>query len=212
MLANQYMELNVAIEKQRVHKAHWFGHSCFKDLIYKVSDFTLDKLLQQLMHVEKGGHEDQPCSAQFTKSWGLPCHYYIRGCLETETSILLQDIHEQWLLDRNPLILPSVNVAAPPHESTSPRSLFMQTMTATLQQVLNNGNPRACSLIARLNQVLDMPDVQVQEPLVVVKKRDRPAGSKNKTSMTRDKSHFQYVEGRKCGVCGQSGHNSRTCP
>jgi len=42
MLANQRMELNVAIEKQRVHKAHWFGHSCFKDLIYKVSDFTLD--------------------------------------------------------------------------------------------------------------------------------------------------------------------------
>jgi hypothetical protein len=26
-------------------------------------------------------------------------------------------------------------------------------------------------------------------PLVVVKKRDRPAGSKNKTSTTRDKSH-----------------------
>jgi len=38
----------------------------------------------------------------------------------------------------------------------------------------------------------------------MVKKRDRPAGSKNKTSTTRDKSHFEYVEGRKCGVYGQS--------
>jgi hypothetical protein len=64
-------------------------------------------------------------------------------------------------------------------------------MTATLQQVLNNENPRASSLIARLNQVLDTPDVQVQEPLVVVKKRSRPAGSKNKTSTTRDKFHFE---------------------
>jgi hypothetical protein len=109
--------------------------------------------------------------------------------LETETPILLQDIHEQWLLDRNPLILPSV----------------------TLQQVLDNGNPQAGNLIARLNQVLDTPDVQVQEPLVVVKKRSKPVGSKNKTSTTRDKSHFEYVEGRKCGVCGQSGHNLRTC-
>jgi hypothetical protein len=36
----------------------------------------------------------------------------------------------------------------------------MQTMTTTLQQVFNNGNPRAGSLIARLNQVLDTPDVQ----------------------------------------------------
>jgi hypothetical protein len=212
MLANQRMELNAVIEKQRVHKAHRFGHSCFKDLIYKVSDFVLDKLLQQLKHAEKGGHEEQPCSAWFTKSWGLPYHHYIRSCLETETPILLQDIHEQWLLDRNPLILPSVNVIASPHEPASPRSLFMQTMTATLQQVLDNGNPQASSLIARLNQVLDMPDVQVQEPLVVVKKRNGPAGSKNKISTTRDKSHFEYVEGRKCGVCGQSGHNSRTCP
>jgi hypothetical protein len=75
-------------------------------------------------------------------------------------------------------------------------------MMATLQQVLNNENPRASSLIARLNQVLDTPDVQVQEPLVVVKKCSRPAGSKNKTSTTRDKFHFEYVEGRKCGVCG----------
>jgi hypothetical protein len=87
----------------------------------------------------------------------------------------------------------------------------MRTMTATLQQVLDNGNPRTGSLIARLNQVLDMPDVQVQEPLVVVKKSSKPVGFKNKTSMTRDKSHFEYVEGRKCGVCGQSGHNLRTC-
>jgi len=38
-------------------------------------------------------------------------------------------------------------------------------------------------LIARLNQVLDTPDVQVQKPLVVVKKRGRPARSKNKTSL-----------------------------
>ncbi len=55
MLANQRMELNVAIEKQRVHKAHRFVHSCFKDLIYKVSDFALDKLLQQLSTLKRGG-------------------------------------------------------------------------------------------------------------------------------------------------------------
>jgi hypothetical protein len=101
-----------------------------------------------------------------------------------------------------PLILPNVNVVAPPHKPASPRSLFMKTMTITLEQVLDNGNPRICSLIARLNHVLDTPDVQVQEPLVVVKKRGTPTSSKNKTSTIRDKSHFEYVEGRKCGVCG----------
>ena len=77
---------------------------------------------------------------------------------------------------------------------------------------LDNENPRAGSLIARLNQVLDTPEVQVNEPLIVVKKRGRPVGSKKKTSTTRDKSHFEYVEGSKCRVCNQGGHNSRTCP
>jgi hypothetical protein len=58
MLANQRVELNATIEKQRVHKAHWFYLNSFKDLIYKVFDFVLDKFLQQLKHVEKGGHEE----------------------------------------------------------------------------------------------------------------------------------------------------------
>jgi hypothetical protein len=103
MLANQRVELNATIEKQKVHKAHRFDHNYFKDLIYKVSDFALDKLLQQLKHAEKGGHEEQPCFAWFTKSWGLPCHHYIRSCLEIKTPILLQDIHEKWKLDQKPL-------------------------------------------------------------------------------------------------------------
>jgi len=75
-------------------------------------------------------------------------------------------------------------------------------MMTTLQQVLDNENLRAGNLIACLNQILNTPDVQVQEPLVAVKKHGRLAGSKNKTSTTRDKFHFEYMEGRKCGVCG----------
>jgi hypothetical protein len=104
---------------------HRFNHHCFKNLIYNVSNFALGKLLGQLKLVEKGGHEEQPCIAQFMKSWGLPYHHYIRGCLEIETPILLQDIHEQWLLDKKPLAFPSITVAALPHEPVSPRSSFV---------------------------------------------------------------------------------------
>jgi len=45
MLANQRVELNVAIEKQKQHLAHRFNHHCFKNLIYNVSNFALGKLL-----------------------------------------------------------------------------------------------------------------------------------------------------------------------
>jgi len=89
LLANQRVELNATIEKQKQHLAHHFNHHCFKNLIYNVSDFALGKLLGQLKLVEKGVHEEQPCIARFTKSWGLSCHHYICGYLETKTPILL---------------------------------------------------------------------------------------------------------------------------
>ena len=207
MLANQRVELNDAIENQRSNKALRFSHDCFKEVIYKVSNFAMDKILKQLQLAEEGSLSDKPCSRQFTKSWGLPCSHYIRCCLKFGTPILLQDIPKQWLLDKNPMASSSICALAQPIEPLSPRSCLMQKIADTLE----NGNPRVGSLIARLNHVLDTPEVQVNEPLVVVKKRGRPARSKNKTSITRDKSHFEYVEGSKCGICKQSGHNSRTC-
>ena len=211
MLANQRVELNAAAEGQKLVKAHRFTHNCFANLTYKVSTFAMDKLLGQLKLAQEMRDGNQVCTSQFTKSWGLPCRHVIRCCLETDTPILLEDIHEQWLLDRNPLAVPVVATSAPPAVPESPRSSFMRKMATTLPQLLANDNPRAGSMIARLSQVLDTPDVQISEPMVVAKKRGRPAGAKNKTSATRDKSHFEYVDGRKCGVCGGSGHNARTC-
>jgi hypothetical protein len=61
MLANQRVELYVAIEKQKQHLAHHFNHHCFKNLIYNVSNFAQGKLLGQLKLAKKGGHEEQPC-------------------------------------------------------------------------------------------------------------------------------------------------------
>ena len=208
MLANQRVEINSAIENQRVNKAIRFNHECFKNLIFKVSDFAMDKILGQLKLAKLEELRHVECSGLFTKSWGLPCHHYIRHFLETSTPISLVEIHEQWILDRNPLAPPNINGVTFVTEPISPRSSLMLKVADTL----DNENPRAGSLIARLNQVLDTPEVQVNEPLIVVKKRGRPVGSKKKTSTTRDKSHFEYVEGSKCRVCNQGGHNSRTCP
>jgi hypothetical protein len=55
---------------------------------------------------------------------------------------------------------------------------------------------------------------EVHNPVVVIKKRGRPVGAKNK-SIKRDKSKFEYVENelndKKCSICGKTGHNVRTC-
>jgi hypothetical protein len=58
MLANQQVELNATIEKQKQHLVHHFNHHCFKNLIYNVSNFALGKLLRHLKFAKKGGHEE----------------------------------------------------------------------------------------------------------------------------------------------------------
>ncbi|CAJ0645528.1 5300_t:CDS:1, partial [Entrophospora sp. SA101] len=46
--------------------------------------------------------------------------------------------------------------------------------------------------------------------------RGRPVGARNQSEglMQRDPSAFELVERRprQCGICHQTGHNSRTCP
>ncbi|CAJ0915755.1 12814_t:CDS:2, partial [Entrophospora sp. SA101] len=50
----------------------------------------------------------------------------------------------------------------------------------------------------------------------VSRPRGRPVGARNQSegSMQRDPSAFELVERRprQCGICHQTGHNSRTCP
>jgi hypothetical protein len=209
MLANQRVELNAAIEKQKVHKhtnsaiVAWRTWST-RSLIWMWTSFcnNLSTPKRGDMRSIHALRSSLNCGAALSS-----LHLRLSGNRDSDSLAW-----HSWAVavGQKPPNPSSVNVAAPPHKLVSPRSLFMQTMMATLQKVLDNGNPQAGSLIACLNQVMDTLDVQVQEPLVVVKKHGRPIGSKNKTSTTRDKSHFEYVEGRKCGVCGQSGHNLRT--
>ena len=167
--------------------------------MYKVSDFALDKILEQLKLPQEGERSSLPCKGQFTKSWGLPCYHYVRVCLETHVPIRLEDIHEQWVLERNPLMPSFIVEGVTREEVVSPRSVILRRLSATFSTV-ESQNPRFASLIARFNHVLDTPHIEVEEPSVVIKKRGRPAGSKKNTSTTRDKSQFEYVEGRRCGV------------
>ena len=47
--------------------------------------------------------------------------------------------------------------------------------------------------------MLEEPHTSIQNPEILVKKRGRPTGSKNKKTITRERSHFEYVEGENAG-------------
>ena len=89
-------------------------------------------------------------------------------------------------------------------EKDTPRKRIL----AEMKEKLYRSDVYAGSMVARLKETLRTPYAQIEPPNAVTKKRGRPAGAKNKTSVTRDKSNFEYVEGRKCGQCGMSGHNA----
>ena len=204
MLTNQKLELNAEMERQKLIISHHLRDDIFKDLHYKVSLFALEKVYEQLKYLEGEGI-DSVCTGIFTKTWGLPCKHTLLEYVQFQKPILLSDIHSQWLLDPNPL---QTNESISDEDITmSPRTRFMEDM----ERVLYGNNDRSNSMMIRLNHVIDTPHIVLQGPNTVIKKRGRPAGAKNKTSMTRDRSLFEYAQKRKCRTCGNSGHNLVTC-
>ena len=200
MLENQNVELNAAIEHQKVTKPINV-HNCLMDLFYSVSHFALYKIQQQLELLNKSTNG---CSGHFSQTWGLPCVHFIRSCIESGIRLPVSSIHSQWMLERN---LNSTDEAI----MHTPRKKLLQKLSEELYG--NNGDERSFGiLLGRLSDVIEKPVLKVQESSQVVKKRGRPAGSMNRSStITREKSQFEYV-GRKCSKCKQNGHDKRSCP
>jgi hypothetical protein len=200
MLANQKVELSVELERQKLLRAHHLTHDVFKNLHYRVSLFALDKIYDQWKIMEDNTLE-KPCSHQFTRTWGLPCQHALKNLVERNGMLELEDIHLQWHLEKQNYI--SSNESLP----NTPRKKLL----AEIQRELYSQGAMTGSLLNRFKDVINTSRVPIQEPSIVLKRRGRPAGSRNKNSLTRDKSLFEYTTGRKCSICGSSGHNSRSC-
>jgi hypothetical protein len=206
LLSNQKVELTAEVERQRIIRAHHLSDDIFKDLHYRISLFALEKINEQLKLLEKESLTTDQCTQQFTRTWGLPCKHTIQDHVRTGRRLTLSDIHSQWHLEQ--MMAPSTQLQISVDQPASPRKRLL----TAIENELYSSHARVGSLLLRFQEVIESPDVAIQEPAVVLKKRGRPAGAKNKpSSLTRDKSQFEYAQGRKCKTCGNSGHNSRTC-
>ena len=200
MLVSQYTELNASMESEKLvvehrHKLHALG-----DLVKKVSHFALDKLLEQY---KKIGKDQEDCTGTFRSTYGLPCSHDIMAKIHQGLRIALADVHPQWHLERNPLFNEAVAMAQP----LSPRSRTLQLVD---EKIRSSSAETAPTLLARLQETCEEPIPSLSSPAAVMRKRGCPAGSK-KRSNQRDKSYFEHATGRRCGNCGEAGHNSRTC-
>jgi Ser/Thr protein kinase RdoA (MazF antagonist) len=67
------------------------------------------------------------------------------------------------------------------------------------------------TFLTQLERLADNPVAPLSNPSALTKKRGHPLGALSDVTKRRDKSLYEYVEGRKCGKCGKTAHNSRTC-
>jgi hypothetical protein len=203
LLENQAVDIRNEMNRESIIINHRHRLDVFQNLIYKVSQYALNKLHDQFSMID---HSMQPtlCTGKFRKTFGIPCTHQIRERIECGTPLALSDIHIQWHLQ---LILNENAVDNHTIQQDTPRKRLLAEMNEKLYRT----DIVPSSLMARLQDAIKTPYVQIMQPNAVTKKRGRPAGVKNKTSLTRDKSKFEYVEGRKCGRCGMPGHNLRTC-
>jgi hypothetical protein len=117
-------------------------------------------------------------------------------------SLELSDIHKQWYLQNEKETVPENYSDIPNGELFDEIQQLMIQANVHQQEIANIYLKRARE--ALLN------DVQAS---IAARGKGRPPGSQN---IKRDPCAFEHVDAgeakkRKCGRCGFSGHNSRTC-
>ena len=135
---------------------------------------------------------------------GLPCAHYIKYLTDSSQGLILDDIHKHWWIQSVSHI----------YENTFPNEDSLQPLLQNLQERYQEW-PKHQQIAAQatLDNMINAPLMTPQDPKIVPTK-GRPFGATNKrpTNTTRrDPSGFELVERvRKCTLCHQSGHNSRT--
>ena len=202
---NQIAEINKEIARQKLVVCRRHNIPLLTPLLKRVSLVALDMILDQ---TTKPVDEDKPCGRKLSGTFGVPCSHQLRIMIENEQSVSYECIDAQWRLDV-PLPVPMPIVSTLSQQVLKPRKAIIEKMT---QELHNCSNIKLLTLLAHLDTTVDTDTKQIQDFASLTRKRGRPVGASNKsTSIRRDKSHFEYHQGRKCRKCGGGGHNSRTC-
>jgi len=201
MLEIQFTELQKHIEEEKLKTCHRHSINVFKTLSRKVSQFALDKILEQINLINV---QDKSCSGCFSSSFGLPCSHKLYNYVISNEPIPVELINRQWILSAQKHNVNNISACTSSTIVLSPKSQTVATLFDSLNKIPLYQQEH---VLENISLMVTNSIQEVNNP-VVTKKRGRPVGAKQK-SIKRDKSLFELVEnelnGRKCSLCGQIG-------
>ena len=202
-IEHQYHENQALISSEMIRVPHTLQSPFFALVVTKVSSFALEKVLEEYEKAMRASREAPlpPCNGLFTVSMGLPCAHEIKRRLEANQILDLVDINKHWWIT-----LPSFNESRDSLEGLwTALSSHYQNMTCQEQEIVRN----------QITEMIRQPTMIIQNPCKQ-QTRGRPPDARNRTTSTkRNQSATNLTvepgKTRKCGICREPGHNSRTC-
>lgn len=212
-LENQHKNISAMISSERLRVPHDLHLPMFSGLINRVSHFALRKMKNELLKATRATQAVPlpVCTGTFRRTMGLPCAHVMQERLEQNTGLNLEDVHEHWWIEGRPEPVPLEQVHEEEGQTLQQRWEDLGAQVSSLPALQRE------AILTRVSDTIQTQAVAVQNPEVVQRTRGRPVGARNRvgSSTRRDPSQFEIAErgqgARRCRVCNETGHNSRTC-
>lgn len=207
VILKERRELDVRVEEDKIQVQLAARKDIFSLLHGKVSRFALGQLAKQLQ-LRENNEMPRQCRGIFTATMKLPCAHKLATYVETHTRVPLDDIDPQWHLTLEP-VSEAVGEAGGEEGGGEELGEVGRVVEGLVQTM---GDLPPLSQRQFLNNVQQLVANATQIPLEPVRAvtRGRP---RNDSSTRRNPSGFELAERprRRCGLCGQIGHNARSC-
>jgi hypothetical protein len=147
---------------------------------------------------------------------GVPCRHVLINLVRESKPLRVSHFAAVWELR---------SIAS--EQAEQPEQESLPALAARAADIARGSDPHRGEATRQILQsIVDGEEQTLQPPSIVTNPRGRPRGALGRrrqaepaSSTRRDPSLFEHAEaeaagpsGRRCGQCGEHGHNRRTCP
>ena len=173
----------------------------------EISQFALGIAFKQYEKAQTLPDDDH-CSEVLSCTMGIPCSHMIKELIRQNAVLKPEHFHSHWQLN--------IQVEMSTENSQQTFAQAVSELTATYASLPPHRQRAVQEGVNILASIRRHPNY-IQNPEQATRVRGRPQGSlarlESGASTRRAPSGFEIADRRQrvCGICGQAGHNRRTC-